>query len=256
MARHIDAWMDHIRLADIGPITIKDVSEPGPEVEITYTERPIQGGQGFARRRRRSLGITIRAQIHELFDLKKRNAVRQALAGWCGGSLLELTNHPGQQLHVLCKKEPGLGDARDFNSVLDIELEAAEIPYWEDIAPVTASGSGASGSGTMWIPGTAGEVPVDVTVTPAAAITSCWVQVSGGGITKRITLSGISTAQPIVFGRDAHDLLTIRSGTTSMMRYRTQESADDLMIPAGNVTYSFGASGSCTAEFSARGRWL
>ena len=40
MARHIEAWMDGVRLGDIGDIVIRDVSEPAPEMEIEYTGRP------------------------------------------------------------------------------------------------------------------------------------------------------------------------------------------------------------------------
>ena len=129
MARHIEAWMDGVRLSDIGAIVIDDVDEPGPEIEITYGPRNFRGGQTVQKRRRKSLRLTIHAKVHELFDLSKRNAIRQAIAEWCDGSILELSNHQDQQLHVICKGEPGLGAVRDFSALLDIELEANEIPY-------------------------------------------------------------------------------------------------------------------------------
>lgn len=258
MARHIEAWMDGVRLSDIGAIVIDDVSEPPAEVEITYWSRSVSGGQGIQKRRRKSLSVSIHAKIHELFDLKKRNAIRQAIAAWCNGSILELSNHPDQRLHVICKGEPGLGAVRDFNALLDIELEADEIPYWEDKVQNTASGSGTTGSTTLLIAGTAKEIPVEVTFTPGSALAALTVTVACGGITKSIALSGMSIASgsPVVFGRDDQDRLTIKNGSTSLMRYRSAASADDLIIPAGNATVSWTAGVSGSISFSARGRWL
>ena len=258
MARHIEAWMDGVRLSGIGAIVIQDVSEPSADMEITYTNRPFRGGQGVQKRRRKSLRVTIHAAVHELFDLKKRNEIRQAIAKWCGGSVLELSNHPDQQLNVICKAEPGLGDVRDFNSKLDIELEADAVPYWEDKFPNIAEGTGSTGTESLMIGGTAQEIPVDVTFTPAAAVSSLSVTVACGGVTKQIALSGISptVSADIVLSRDAEDRLQIKSGSTSLMKFRSAASADSLTVPAGLATVSWTASTSGDITFSARGRWL
>ena len=258
MARHIEAWMDGIRLGELGAIVIDDVSEPAAEMEITYGARNFRGGQTVQKRRRKSLSVTISAKVHELYDLKKRNAIRQAIAAWCDGSILELSNHPNQQLHVICKGEPGLGAVRDFNALLDIELEADEIPYWEEKTANSATGSGTTGSTTLLVAGTAKEIPVEVTFTPGSTLAALTVTVACGGITKSIALSGmsVSSGSSVVFGRDEHDRLTIKNGNTSLMRYRSAESADDLIIPAGRATVSWTADVSGSITFRARGRWL
>lgn len=258
MARHIEAWMDGVRLADIGAIVIDDVNEPAADMDIGYQGRAFRGGQGVQKRRRKSLRVTISAKVHELYDLAKRNAIRQAIAEWCNGSILELSNHPDQQLHVICKAEPGLGAVRDFNALLDIELEANEIPYWEDKMPNSVTGSGSSGSTTLLIAGTAKEVPVECTFTPGSALAALTVTVSCGGVTKSIALSGMSigSGSAVVFGRDEQDRLTIKNGSTSLMRYRSAASADDLIIPAGKATVSWSAGVSGSISFSAKGRWL
>ena len=258
MARHIEAWMDGVRLGDIGAIVIDDVDEPAAEMEITYGARNFRGGQTVQKRRRKSLKVTIHAKVHELYDLQKRNAIRQEIAAWCNGSILELSNHPDQQLHVICVAEPGLGAVRDFNSQLDIELEANEIPYWEDKIQNSVSGSGSSGLALMRIAGTAKEVPVEVTFTPGSALAALTVGISCGGVSKVIVLSGmnISAGSAVVFGRDEEDRLTIKNGSTSLMRYRSETSADDLIVPAGNATVSWTAGVSGNVTFSARGRWL
>ena len=257
MARHIEAWMDGVRLADLGAVFVRGVDETAPEMDIEYINRVARAGRGIHRRKRRALQITIHAAIHELFDLKKRAEIRDAVAAWANGSTLELSNHPGKRLNVICLAEPGLANVRDFNSTLDITLEADVIPYWEEKQITSASGSGSSGSTTLLIPGTASEVPVDVTVASGNAISSLTVTVSCKGVTKSIALSGMSSVTgAITFSRDDQDRLQIMTGTTSLLPYRTAASADDLMIPAGRATVSWTASASRSVSFSARGRWL
>lgn len=257
MARHIEAWMDGIRLADLGAVFVKGVDEPAPEMDIEYVNRAIRGGRGIQKRKRRALQVTIHAAIHELFDLRKRAEIRDAVAQWAGGSILELSNHPDRRLHVICLAEPGLADVRDFNSTLDMTFEADVIPYWEEKIATTASGTGTSGTASMLIHGTAKEVPVDVTVAAGSAITSLTVTVSCGGVSKSITLSSLSSLEgAITFSRDNQDRLQIMSGTTSLLPHRTAASADDLIIPAGKATVSWSVSASRSVSFSARGRWL
>ena len=257
MARHIEAWMDGTRLGGIGAIVIDDVTEQAAEVEITYGIRVFRSGQPVLKKRRKSLKVTISGKIHELYDLKKRAAIRQAIAAWCNGDVLQLSNHPGQQLHVICRAEPGLGAVRDFNSLLDIELEADSIPYWEDIIPNSVSSSGTTGSASLLIAGTADEIPVEVSFAPGSTLTSLTVTIVCGGVTKSIALSGMSiTSGAIVFGRDSEDRLTIKNGDTSLMRYRSAASADDLIVPAGKATVSWTADVSGSITFSAKGRWL
>lgn len=259
MARHIDAWMDGRKLSSIGPVVIQDVDEPGPEVEITYATRPGHGGQIVKERRRKKLSVTINAQINELFDLKRRAEIRAAIAEWCDGEVLELSNHPGQWLHVICKNAPGIGKARDFNSVIAVELEANEIPYWEDKFPVGATGTaGTTGSASLLIPGSCREIPVNAVFTPASGstVTSLTVTVSSGGVSRSISLSGISASGDVVFSRNQFDILTIYTGTTNLLPYRTEASADDLYVPAGTVTCTWTANCGVTPVFSARGRWL
>ena len=256
MARHVEAWMNGIQLSSIGPVLIQDVQESAPTQETTYMARPLRSGQDVQKNRRTSLRVTIQAAIRELYDLPRRTAVLQQIAAWAAGGVLELSNHPGQRLHVIGKASPALGNVRDYTSRIAIELEADTVPYWEAITPTTASGSGASGNAQLWIEGTAREIPVEATFTPAGALTSLTVSVSCGGVTRQITLSGMSITGPVTFGRDECDRLTIKSGSTSLLRYRTESSADDLTVPCGIASVSWQANIACGVMFSAKGRWL
>ena len=80
--RHLEAWMDSVRLADLGAILIQDIEETNPDQEITYGDRPSRGGRDILRSKREHLGIVISAKIHEQYDLKKRAQAAQAIAAW------------------------------------------------------------------------------------------------------------------------------------------------------------------------------
>jgi hypothetical protein len=257
--RHLEAWMDSVRLADLGAILIQDIEETNPDQEITYGDRPSRGGRDILRSKREHLGIVISAKIHELYDLKKRAAAAQAIAAWAEGSILEVNYRPDQRLRINKANTPAAGILRDINSIIRIELEANEIPYWEDTMPNGASGSGSTGTASLLIAGTAREIPVEISFTPTGgALTGLTVTVACGGVTRSIQLTDMSVAQnsAVVFGRDNHDRMTIKNGSTSLMSKRTQASADDLVLPAGIATISWSANVSGTAEISARGRWL
>ena len=178
------------------------------------------------------------------------------MAGWAQGSVLELSNHPGQRLNVKCKSFPALGSVRDYTQVISIELEASEIPYWEELYPVIGNGTGSTGTVNLFVPGTAEEIPVELTFTPSGTLTSLSVTVSCGGVTRTIALSGMSVSGAVQFARIAGDRLQIRSGSTNLLRYRSEASADDLLIPGGNATIFWSANVSGTMAVSVRGRWL
>ncbi len=256
MARHVDAWMDGVQLSSIGDVIIQNVNEPAPDQETTYVQRPVRSGQDVQKNKRKSLKVTIETVIRELYDLPRRTRIQQAVAEWATGGVLELSNHPGQRLRVIGKASPALGKVRDYNSTVSIELEADVVPYWENLQPNSASGSGSSGSVSLLIDGTADEIPVEATFTPSGTLTSLTVTVACGGVTRQIALSGMSVSGTVVFGRDDYDRLTIKNGSTSLLRYRSDSSADDLIVPHGNATVSWSANVSGSMVFSARGRWL
>ena len=256
MSRRIDAVLDNVQLRDVGPILISQVNEPPAEMDITYGARPGRNGQDVLSCRRRSLRVSIEAQIKELYNLALRSSAQQAVAGWARGTILELSNHPGQQLHVKCRAYPALGEVRDYTSTLTIDLEADEIPFWEEKIPSSGSGSGSSGSVQLFIPGTADEIPVDAIFTPSGTLTSLTITAACGGISKTISLSGINVSSAVSMQHSAGSRLEIVSGSSSLLPYRTAASADDLLIPAGMATISWSANVSGTAQMTARGRWL
>lgn len=243
--------MDGVALSTVGPFIIREVHEDPPTMEITNGERPGGYGQRLILKKRQSLKVAIEVVIRELFDLSARVRHAEALAAWAQGSVLELSNHPGRRLLVYCSGEPAVGEVRDYNSVLRVELTADTVPYWEDATPSLATA--ASTSGTLYVPGTA-LTPVGLTVTPTEdTLTEFSVTVGG----QTIALTSLSVPQDGVlrFDRDSRDDLMISYNGASMLSKRSAASADDLFTAPGLAAYSYTADADCDVVLSVRGRW-
>ena len=260
MARHVEAFMDGVKLTDVGAILIQDIEESSAEMDLVYGARLIRAGQDVQALRRKSLKVSITFVIKELKDLARRNQILQAVCRWASGSVLELSNHPGQQLHVHCRAYPALTDVRKYWSELKIELEADEIPFWEDRGAVQTvlMQQASPGSGTLMVPGTA-LTPVGIRFVPSGgALNSLAVTVSSGNVSKTITLSGLTvgSGSPVDLKVDNQDRFTIFAGSYNLLQYRTVDSADDFTVPAGLVSFSWEASRTGNFTASAKGRWL
>ncbi len=260
MARHVEVFMDGVKLTDVAGILIQDIEEFAAEMDLVYGARLIRAGQDVQAIRRKSLKVSITFVIKELKDLARRNTILQEVCRWASGSVLEISNHPGQQLHVHCRAYPSLTNVRKYWSELKIELEADEIPFWEEKLPVTRQllQQSDTGSGSLMIPGTA-LTPVNVRFVPAGgSLTSLAVTVVSGSVSKTITLSNLTvgSGSPVDLMVDDQDRFVIRSGSYNLLQYRTVDSADDFIVPAGLVSFSWEASRGGNITASAKGRWL
>lgn len=256
MPRHMEAWMDGVQLSSLGDILIQQVYENAPSMEEVTGEIPGRYGQRLFTHDRQTLSVAIEMAIRERFDLAMRSNIAQEIRRWCAGSVLELSNHPGQQLRVVCTALPQLGEVRNYAANLRAEFTAYDNPFWEETVPVTETASGTSGNVALFVPGSAPYMPVDITVSPAeGTLTSFYVRADHGG---NITLNDISVAAggTLTFSRGIRDTLMIRANGASCMSKRTISSSDDLLVIPGSNTINFTANVSCDVTVSIRGRWL
>ena len=250
--RHIDVTMDGAALPS--GIIIQQVHEDPATMEILNGDRPGRDGQLVLGSRRTTRKVAIECLITEIHNLQTRAQKADALAQWARGTALAVNYRPTQVLRGHCTSYPSLTDVRDYTSPLRVEFTADVVPYWEDTAATTQTINGATGSGTLTVPGTA-MTPVCLTVKPTGGtITELSLTVGG----KVITFEGlsVSTSQMLYIERDARDSLYIRRGSTGMMSKRTAASADDLMVTPGSVSVSYAADNAVTVTYSVKGRWL
>ena len=254
MSRHIEAYMDNIPLSSVGPLILQQVYEDPPAVEITEGERPGRAGTRFVGSRRQSVKIALEVAVRELYDLSRRARAVEALAAWASGSVLELSDHPDQRLHVACTAVPALGQVRDYTAVARVELTAYDIPYWEDKRPSTLTlTAGSTGSGSLYVPGTAPS-PVNVSVSVVSGTLTELAMDVGGEV---ITLEDLSVAAggTVQLTHTAADDLVIRAGSTGIMSARTPDSADDFIPATGYAAVSYTADTDVAITFSVHGRW-
>ena len=105
------------------------------------------------------------------------------------------------------------------------------------------------------LPPNAPKAYANVTVKATAAITSLTVKIGSSSI----ALSGISIAagKTVVFSYDENKILSIMTGTTSLLSKRTAKSSDDLVASCGKSNkISVVASANVTATFSVKGAFI
>lgn len=253
LPRHIEAYMDGVPLSSISPVLLNGVYEDAPELELTEGDRPGRYGYRLLGKKRQTLKVSLQMVIRELHNLPARSQALEAIAHWCQGEVLELSNHPGRFLAVSCTSEPSLLDDRDFTSRIRAEFTAYQVPYWQDKRlSASALESGLTGSANIRIPGTVPS-PVMLSVVPSAALTSFSVTVAG----QTIALTGLTVPAngELVFARDALDNLAVTLNDVSQLSHRSDVSADDLMADPGYAAVSYTADAACTVTVKTRGRW-
>lgn len=263
MPRHIEILLDSIPLSAVGPYLVQQVHEDAPTLELTTGDRPGRSGQLLVARHRSELKVSVELQIRERFDLARRAYYVERLAAWANGLLavspsprhrLELSNHAGRRLNVVCSADPAPMEARNPASLIRVEFTAHEIPFWEDQTPTWLALSGASGSGQITVPGTV-DTPVSLIVTPTGgALTDC--SVTAGGTSVALSGLNIPAETGLNLEQDIRDDLAITSGGASLLSCRSAASDDQLLVSPGTASVSFTANTACNVAFYLRGRWL
>lgn len=253
MISRYEAWMDDTALSSIhSELYVRDIVQEAVQLQGTASRLAKGYGMYLTNRVREALRVTIEFELH-IYDPAMRQAVCQEVAEWANGRVLKTSDRRGQELHVVCDYPPYLPSAMRWTDTLSMAFTAYETPFWTADTPksITANNT----SVTAFIPGNVPQdvarAKVDAVITAGSALTSATVTCGG----KSIELSGISVASggTIVFSHDENGILSIMSGSTSLLNKRTAASADDLTVPVGAIS-TFTSNRNCT--FTVRGLWL
>lgn len=196
--------------------------------------------------------VNISFEIHE-YDIAKRQKICQSVIAWAKkGGILETNDREGQMLFCICETLPYISSVRNWTDELIITFTAYSIPYWQEKTPSRLTLSGTTGSGYLYVPGSAPKTYVEATVTANAALTSISLTVKD----TTITLSNLAVAsgKSVVISYDDKMIQSIKADGVSVLGKRT--GADDLIAECGvRNAVSFTANASCSVTFSARGLW-
>ena len=251
-----EAWMNGVALGSVSPdLYITEIStRPASRTTVT-SEIYGRNGELEGATKWKGTSVVISFVIKKNTETNRQKIVSD-VAAWAERGVLEVSDRPGQQLHVVCTAPPYVPGMSSWTDPISLTLQTMEKPFWEEKSPVVLTLSGTSGSGDLYIPGNVGDALVDVTVTPTSGtMANCTLTVAGN----TFTLNGVNatTSDPLKVSYDDYGFLSIKRGTTSVMDKRTGASADDLKAPCGKTSeISFTASASATAVFSARGLTL
>ena len=253
MISRYEAWMDGVALSSIhGDLYVRDIICEAANITST-SAKPVSGlGAYISNRSRDALRVTIEFELY-IYDPVMRQAACADVVRWANGTALKVSDRPGQVLQVVCDDPPAISSALRWTDTLAVSFLAYETPYWVADAPVSVTANNTSTN--LYVPGnvpnTLAKARVDAVITAGSAITSATVTVNG----KTISLSGISvgSGSTIVFSHDESGILSIKTGSTSLLDKRTAASADDLLADCGAVN-TFASNRNCT--FSVKGMWL
>lgn len=262
MARHIDAYMNGVPISSVGDVTIQQVYEDAPTMEVLTGDRLNKPGQALLSIKRQTLRVTLEVAIKEIKDLVNRSRIIERLSEWCTGSILELSTRPDRRLHVICTAYPTLNQVRDYTARARIEFTAFYIPFWEDITAEVVTQSAVSGTAqvNIWVPGTADTV-LDLTATLQSGTPGTF-RITASSTGDFIALGNLDDAYDgnttnITFTHDERDNLVLKMNNTSINKYRTGRSTDDLTLkPGANTLSLITYATSYDITFTYRGRWL
>lgn len=229
---------------------IEDIQEV-TTLSVETDKRPGHGRTLLNAPAHDTIQIKLRFMVKER-DREARMSIISAIQAWAVAGWLTVSYRSMQRIFVYPTEFPPV-TAWQWTNRLEITFTAFGEAYWQDIAPVTASGTGASGTASLTPLGT-DTCYLEAEITPSAALTSAVLTVNG----RTITLSGISVAsgKTLTIHYDTDHRLCIDADGVSLLAYRTGDSADDLLLipkQANEITFTFSAS--CAYEFQARGIW-
>lgn len=253
MISRYSAALNGISLESINPkILLTDIMADPPNRKVsTYMMAQRDGGR-ITRNYKEKASVTIRFMIRE-YDIAKRQVICQQICAWAkDGGKLVTNDRIGQELTCVCDQQPTISSALHWTDELSVTFTAYELPYWREVNPATLTLTGSTGSGAIYIPGSAPGTVMEVSVTAKATITSLSFTV--GDTTMQLTGLNIANGATVEISYDEHMIQSIKTGTTSLLNKRT--GADDLVARCGaSNTVSYTASGNCDVTFRGKGLW-
>lgn len=230
--------------------------DPGVPHETVSAVNRMGSGQRMTTQHWDTLDISVSFGINipktkpilrrQIFDMVIAWALQK---GWLTFNQIE-----NRRVYVDKVTLPDSGDLRDWTSTYTIIFRAYNVPFWQDVIPVSATSPIQSGW-TVTLPVTGNvETPIDVQFQNASGMLIPNFSVSAGGKTINMTGVNIDAGQTLEITHGVDGLL--RANVSGRDVYGKITNYDDLLVSPGNVNVSISASRAGRATVSAFGRWL
>ena len=267
MFLRFEAQLNGRKFSDIAPeLILRDIAETPADMDVSTMRFANKPGQRMSSMVRTSLSVRL-VYVIRTQDIQRRMEIRDLIMEWAGnGGMLTINTRPGKMLNVVCEYDTALESSLRWTQDLSLTLTAYGFPYWCDAAEtvkVVKSNSTNQGlnsyAGTVYMSG------------QRDAYVSVSIHNNGNGAMTKlnitcdetvIKLSGMSLpAGHVVRIYYDNDVLRIIDNTAtpsvSLLSYRTADSNDDLMLPAGmDSIIHVSADQAFDGTISARGVWL
>ena len=257
MRTRYDVYMDNLPLDAVDPaIYVTDVQETPVSYDATTLQRAKGDGLRVLRRLRDSKQVRVSFMVRETDVDRRRDMIQRAAAWAMGGRYLSLGDRPGQRLRVVCDTLPSVTSALRWTQDLIMVFTAYAMPYWEADTPIRASFTGKSGTAAIRQAGTAPcFLEADIANTSGATLTSLSLTADG----QKMAFSGLAlgAGKTLKIYYDENWILRAEVDGASVLAQRTEDSADDLILPPGrSTTVTIEASHAVSVTLKARGLWL
>lgn len=245
-----------ISATNAAKIRIVDVIELQPDRTTNAQERLGMPGSFLTRDHLNSRQVRVQFVILT-DDYAKRTAALSDVTAWAvNGSLLEISDRPGQQLHVVCTNTPLTMSKRKWTELCEMTFTAFSVPFWEDAFPVQAFASRVTEATLNICPtGNVKQAPLCCRVTPQGGTLTALCLAGNGA---KMTFSGLAVPDGKTLCIEyAKGFLTAKWTTDDgsvvpCLRWRTGD--EYIMLNAQqNNSVSFAADTSCDVTAFVRG---
>ena len=236
-------------------LLILDVEYAKPAYDLRTAVNGSLDGARITGRYKESAEVTVSFELH-LYGIADRQAACQKVISWArDGGILEINDRPDQRLHVVCSEFPAISSVRNWTDPLQITFTAYPLPWWEDTEETSVTLNGKKVNGYMELPGSGGDARVSVSIMVNGYLTT--LNLRAGDTVLKLAGLAIASGGTLEIGYTDEQLIYIRSGSTSLLGKRTNDSADDLLLPSGKKsTIGIDANTNIRATFKARGCWM
>lgn len=256
-----------VHLDSIDPrIIIKGVDGGAGKDTVTAVATGAGDGTRITGKRRESVEVQVRFSMNIRRDvIEERAEVLEAVNAWAvQGGWLEINYKPNRRLYVDEIVTPGEGDLWKRLSEYTITFRARAVPYWQEKDEVSVTTKTSSGtSGVIAVAGSA-KTAMNAELLNMSGKKIDQATITIGGKSMSFTTLGMNADESLVIDHSitkGKNVIRIRIRNTagsyrSVLKYRTEGSADEFLADPGDCAFSFTAQRACRLTVKCRGRFV